>query len=256
MGNSLTDKRLGWRKDKHDPRDYVHRPKYEAMRIPPSVNLLKWTAPIRNQGKEGSCVGFGVGGGLSSVAKQLKVYKEWFSPRDIYNGARYLEGDMQQEGCMPRDAWRWVVANGCLLEHFWPYVVNQDSNVLPPAEFNVDRAQWPVVSYIRVDQGTAGLMSALAEGHFVSIGTPWFEEWMSPGLSGKLSAPSGSSSVAGGHETYLYGYDSGKELFFGCNSWGRTWGSCGKYKMPFSSFDVFKDLGGYDAHYGVVNWSS
>jgi hypothetical protein len=252
----MPDRRLGWRKDKRDPRDYVHRPKYEAVRIPPSVNLLKWTAPIRNQSKEGSCVGFGVAGGLSSVAKQLKLYKEWFSPRDVYNGARYLEGDMSQEGCEPRDAWSWVQQRGCLLEHFWPYVANQDSEVVPSDEFNVDRAQWPVVSYIRVDNGTAGLMSALAEGHFVSIGTPWFDEWMSPGCRGKLREVTVSDLVVGGHETYLYGYDSSLQMMLGCNSWGKYWGSLGRYQMPFSSFDVFKDFGGYDAHYGVVNWSS
>jgi hypothetical protein len=28
-----------------------------------------------------------------------------------------------------------------------------------------------------------------------------------------------------------------------------SWGNSGRYKMPMSAFAVFKQLGGYDAHY-------
>ena len=69
--------RLGWRKDKFDARDYLH------MRIAEIPNIVVWDKipNVRDQGNEGACVGFGVGGQLTYLAMKLGVYTEWFSPR-------------------------------------------------------------------------------------------------------------------------------------------------------------------------------
>jgi hypothetical protein len=47
----------------------------------------------------------------------------------------------------------------------------------------------------------------------------------------------------------IAGYDQAKGLFYGQNSWGAAWGASGRFYMPFQAIDVFKQMGGYDAHY-------
>ena len=105
-----------------------------------------------------------------------------------------------------------------------------------------------MLSYYRVVDGVSGICEVLANGQYVSIGTPWFEKWMDP-INGELVEVKFLDMIAGGHETCLYGYDKDKQIFYGINSGGTDWGNKGFYTMPFSAFDVFKVMGGYDAHY-------
>jgi hypothetical protein len=243
--------RLGWRKDKFDPRNYLHK----IAKVVP--NVVDWSAIIpnvRDQGNLGSCTGFGIGGQLTALANKLKVYTEWFSPTWIYNGARYIEGTLTQDaGAAPGDCFDWLKQKGCLLEHFWPYTGILDKTS-PPSKFNVEAAKYPEIIYTRVTGDVDGICSALAAGNIVSIGTPWFDSWMNIGADGILPTVSDLDTVAGGHETYLYGYDKTQNLFFGSNSWGTSWGKAGRYLMPFSAFPIFKTQGGYDAQYVTVNW--
>jgi len=68
--------------------------------------------------------------------------------------------------------------------------------------------------------------------------------------------PEKYKSIVGGHATFLYGYDLKKKVLFGQNSWGTAWGNEGRFLMPFSAIDAFKESSGYDAHYVVVSWGS
>lgn len=243
----MADKRLGWLKDKFDKRDYLYKATLKA--IPDVVILKDYLPDVRDQGMIASCVGFGIGANLVGRAKKLNTYLEWFSPTWIYNGARFIEGTLWIDtGCEPRDALHWLYMKGCLLEHFWPYDLNKLDMSAPPSSLEPEAAKYPLLSYYRIVDGTDGICEVLANGQYVSIGTPWFEKWINP-EKGVLPEVSASDSVAGGHETSLFGYDKTKQIFYGINSWGTDWGDKGLYTMPFSSFDVFKKLGGYDAHY-------
>ena len=245
--------RLGWRKDKFDSRDYLHK----MIKVVP--NIVDWSAIIpnvRDQGNLGACTGFGIGGQLTALANKLKVYTEWFSPTWIYNGARFIEGTLTQDaGAEPGDCLDWLKKSGCLLEHFWPYVDVLDKQS-PPSKFAVEAAKWPELAYTRVTGDVDGMCSALAAGNILSIGTPWFDSWMNVGANGMLGAVTAQSTVDGGHETYLYGYDKTQNVFFGSNSWGPSWGKAGRYLMPFSAIPIFKVQGGYDAHYITVSWGT
>ena len=107
-----------------------------------------------------------------------------------------------------------------------------------------------MLSYYRVIDGVGGICGAIAEGHFVSIGTPWPDKWIHrEPFNGDLEEITANDSSAGGHETCLYGYDQIKQVFHGINSWSEEWGDGGLYTMPFSAFDTFKEMGGYDAHF-------
>ena len=209
-----------------------------------------------------SCVGWGVGGSLTALAGDKIL--EWFSPRDVYNGAKFIGGYLDSEGAFPSDAYKWVIrkTGGCLPWSFWPYEANVDSFKAPSLSLDPERAKHPVLHYYRVASGINGIMSALASKHFVSLGCPWFSKWMSTDKNGVLKRVSAKDPLAGGHETYLFGYDRTLQLAFGMNSWSPSWSPLeidgvsypGGYAMRFDSFDVMKAVQGYDAHHVTVNW--
>jgi len=250
----MNGRKLGWRKDRYDARDWLHR-KLAAAEIPDAFTLAEYLPEVRDQGNVGSCVGFGIGGNLTGWAKKLGVFSEWFSPTWIYNGARFIDGSLLEDaGAYPKDALEWLREKGCLPEHFWLYDPYALDTASPPSRFDSEAAKWPLLAYVRVTDGTEGICSAIASGHFVSIGIPWFEAWMDS-ETGELPPVSETDEVAGGHEVYLYGYDKSLGVFYGVNSWGTEWGDGGKFTIPMSAFNVFKELGGYDAHYVLVTWT-
>lgn len=245
---------LGWRKDQYDKRDWLHKTKPLAA-LPERILLDEYIYDVRNQGNVSSCVGFSFAGVLNTWAKKLKVYKEWFSPTWIYNGARYIEGTLLFDvGCYPRNAAKWLKDKGGLLERYWPYDPYKLDTTAPPSRLEKYAKQYPIISYYRCVDGVDGLCSAISDGFCVSIGTPWFEKWFYPGPDGRLPDVNITDSIAGGHATVLYGYDRVQGYFYGINSWGVEWGNQGKFMMPFSAIDLFKRFGGYDAYYILVDW--
>jgi len=220
--------KLGWKKDVHDPKDFIH--KMKVVPIPERVVLDKFLPEVRNQGSVGSCVGFGIGANLTARAKMRGDFIEWFSPTWIYNGARYIEGTLtEDDGCYPRDALDWLLEQGCLLEHFWPYNPLMLDMKSPPSSLDKEAAKVPLLAYYRVVDSVDGICSAIADGFFVSIGTPWFKKWMNPmptwrcgwkNVPGVLPEVTASDATVGGHETVLYGYDQKQQVLYGQNSWG------------------------------------
>lgn len=238
----------GWQKDRYDKRDYLH--KRRITPIPDKFSLSQYLTEIRDQGNVGSCVGFGIGINLNAVKMALGIYDEWCSPTYIYNGARYLEGTLPVDmGCQPRDALDWTSDYGILLEHFWPYDLEKLDQSAPSTERIKKATRYKGFQYFRCVDDIDGLCDAISSWHFVSIGSPWFREWVESPVCGRLPKPSNNSFVVGGHETCLYGYDRTEGVFLGANSWGTGWGAYGLYVMPFEAIGVFKNRGGYDAHY-------
>ncbi len=245
-------KNFGWKKDKFDERDYIFKPK--VIKLPDKVSLEGYCPSVRDQGNLGSCTGFGIGGNLTGISKRLGMYTEWFSPVWIYNGGRLYGGTLGRDsGAYPRDCLEFLVDNGSLLEHFHPYSDKLD--VTDPTKWACapEAKKYPVISYTRIIGDETSVCQALAEGHLVSLGCPWFYSWMNTDSKGNL--PEDYTSVAGGHETLLYGYDLIDKVFYGQNSWGKEWGNNGKFTIPFSAWREFRKWGGWDAHTISVNWS-
>jgi hypothetical protein len=250
----MPERVLGWRKDKFDRRDKLHSTRVKVV-LPPIVDLSEFTPEVRDQGSEGSCTGHGEGGQITSQGIKQGQPKDWFSPRWIYNGARFLEGTIGQDsGAYSRDGYDWMFKKGCLLNSIWPYVAGVDTFRTPPSSYEPEAAKFPIVEYIRADDGVDGICSAFAQGYFVSLGSPWFSQWMDVGADGKIPEITGGFP-SGGHETFLFGYDYPARVFFLQNSWGLEWGKQGIGYLPFSAIDKFKELGGYDAYYTVFDWS-
>jgi len=245
---------IGWKKDKYDPRAKLHRVKID---FPDSVLLTEFLPLVRDQQSEGSCVGHAIGGIGTATAKSLGLPGQWFSPRWIYNGARFIEGMLNEdEGCYPKDALDWLTQKGWLLDTIWPYVAGIDTHLPPPSHYESEAAKYPMLSYTRIADGIDGICSAIAQGKYVALGAPWYDEWEETDEAGFLPEVSKFAWPVGGHETFFYGYDRPLKVFYGQNSWGIDWGKAGHYAMPFSAFDGFKVWGGYDAHYIDVAWGT
>ena len=248
-------KRMGWRKD-----PYNRNPKMRKFNAKPTfrdkVILDQFLAPVRDQGDEGSCVGHGIGGVLTTMARELGLVDiGWFSPRWIYNGARALEGTIKEDaGCYPEDAAQWIRDKECLLDSIWPYIAGKDTFMMPPSQYDAEAAKYPCILFTRVLDGTNGICSAIDSGKYVAIGTPWYDEWMDTDKNGNLPEVDKYTWPAGGHETFAYGYDVSTKRFYCQNSWSAAWGNAGRFTMPFSAFDGFKLWGGYDAHIFDVDW--
>ena len=256
MAEAQKEKRIyGWKKDKYDPRAKLHRIKLDV--IPDRVLLVEHLPSVRDQMGEGSCVGHGIGGIGTATAKSLGLPGQWFSPRWIYNGARFIEGMLNEdEGCYPKDALDWLMMKGWLLDAIWPYVAGVDTYTPPSSRYDAEAAKFPMLSYLRIADGLDGICSAIAQGKYVALGAPWYDEWTDMDKEGNLPEVSKYTWPVGGHETFLYGYDRSLKVFYGQNSWGIEWGNNGRFAMPFSAFEGFKLWGGYDAHCIDIAWGS
>lgn len=240
----------GWLKDKHNPQAVYHRPK--VVKLPPSISWIQFCPPVRNQGNVGACTGFGIGGMAYTIANQLKIaLLDVFGPTWLYNGARDLEGTLAFDlGANPEDVFKWATLYGFLYERYWQYDPTKLDKSAPGSTRMSEAIDFKLQA-IRVDNGIDGIMSALATVPAVAIGVPWPAEWENYS-GGVLPIPTPSSKVAGGHETFLYGFDQSGKFVNGQNSWDTSWGIGGRYQMPFEAFDWFKANGGYDAHYAVM----
>jgi len=259
----------GWLKDKYDPKDYLYRTLVPEV-LPTIIDLSEYLprdkngyVQVRDQGTVGSCTGHGIGVNLCSIISSLGIWSmqayEWFSPTWIYNGARYLEGTLAFDlGAYPKDCCEWLLANGTLLEQYWPYDPSKLDKT-PPGETRRRLAvRYKNFAYQRAVDGVNGILSALNDGHFVSLGAPWPDKWCSEEVAstGILPEVTADDFSNNGHETCIFKADQSTHQLFGINSWGSRWGGSfgiagaigGFYAMPFSAIEAFKGAGGYDGH--------
>ena len=243
----------GWKKSPRDERDKLRMAPVKAL--PDQVDLSGYVISIGDQDGLDECTGFGIMYSLAAEGLIDGALSEPFSPDWGYAGARLLEGTLKEDsGAYSRDVYKWVFAEGCLLERFHPFDTKLDTTD-PRTWPNAERAKdWRIKEYTRCVDGYLGICAALADHHIVSLGSPWYEAWMNTGSDGKMSEHPGA--CVGGHQTYLVGYDLIARHFILVNSWGRSWGKGGYGFLPFSALDLFKTDDGYDAYYAVCEWDS
>jgi hypothetical protein len=154
----MPERGYGWLKDKHNPEAVYHRPK--AVRLLDSTNYLQYCPPVRDQGPEGACTGFGIGGEAYTVAKMLGlILPDVFSPQYLYNGARSLEGTLSQDvGSNPENVYKWALLYGLLYEQYWPYVPVPFDMSAPSSERIAEAIKYANFQAVRVDNGVSGVV--------------------------------------------------------------------------------------------------
>ena len=97
------------------------RPQYllTAPSVPDHVDRLSISIPIRDQGQEGACTGFG-----STRAIQTALKCATLSPQFTYFGGRVLEGTQDSDsGAAVGDVMAAVMEYGAATEAVYPYRV-------------------------------------------------------------------------------------------------------------------------------------
>jgi hypothetical protein len=250
---------IGWLKDKYDSRDYPYKPyRFGAAQVPDVVDLSALLASRLDQDGMNGCVGAALRTAICATLKSQSAFQEdqsWIWP---WKGARYKEGTLSQNvGVQPRDAFDWLVEQGCLPNQDLPFSGQFDASA-PSSLQMAEAVKYPGFNYYRVGDGAAGIMESLAESlaslqsggpaWLVCLGSPWPDKWDSA-PDGILANITQDDSMPNGHEYIVHGYDRPNGRLMMANSWGLGWAKNGLASMPMSALDVFKAKGGYDAQY-------
>lgn len=222
-----------------DPRDFIYS-QLVAAADPLPERFLPDRIPVRDQGDEGTCVGFS--------AAAIKNYQERknhpgmniiTSPRFVYHECKKIDGIPNMEGTYPRVAMDVLRKLGTCRESSLPY--QPKTNPPIPVSTYEEAKQFIIGAYARV-QSMDEIKRALVNEGPVMAGVIVTDSFVyAP--KGVIGEPNGK--WWGGHAIALDGYDDSKKAFRFINSWGSSWGDDGYGWLPYS-FLAYRniDLGG------------
>jgi C1A family cysteine protease len=209
----------GCRFDPYDGRDWGFKATSDDP-LPKAVDNRKHISSIKNQGAEGSCVGFAVAKGIETVLGKAAGRFKNLSERWAYEKAKIYDEwpGNNYEGSSVRGGLKAAHKEGVCLEQFWRYIPNQKGRPTPKAKTSA--AEHKVLSYERV-KGIDNIKRAIYENEIVVGASLIHEGWFSPRRNGVIPLRS-NFRVLGGHAFALVGY--GGRGFWVANSWGNRWG--------------------------------
>jgi hypothetical protein len=219
---------LGLKKSPRDERDYLLPAFLAYKETPPEFDRTDAMTRVRNQGQEGSCVGFAMAAGVREYHEQID-YRKFIalSPRYLYEKAKKISG--HTEGTTLRAACEVAFKDGVCEEKFWPYVAKQVGAPLAGADDNA--AKYKINTYARVTS-VKGLKDAIYDDTVgvVIIGVTVFK-----GMTGDSCKKTGvvpdptcwdRRTPLGGHALCAVGYNDKSPYFKNDghikvkNSWG------------------------------------
>jgi C1A family cysteine protease len=235
--------KFGCIKDKFDERDYLMRVYLPVVKLPKKVDYTKKMSPIRNQGEEGTCVGFAVAVGMKEYQELLDYEKlVELSPRFVYSEAKKIDGVPGLEGTTIRAAMQVLKKLGVCQEKFWPYRPHQKDKPKESAFSNAKK--FCIMTYGRILNLDELRMSLATKGPAV-LGIQVFKGMLKT-KTGIVPMPKKGERNLGGHAIAACGYDDEKELVKFKNSWSSKWGDKGFGYLPYT----------YIERYMMDAWSS
>jgi len=227
-----TDFKLNARPDTVDFRDRMYVP--TLVTVPPERPLASYQAanvPIRNQGKEGACTGFG----LAAVADYLLRTRTTageaqpeVSAHMLYTMARRYDEWPGEDysGSSARGAMKGWFQHGVCSDAAWP-----GSDAVLDASRSKDALIRPLGAYFRVDHSDLIAMhAALAEVGVLYATAQVHDGWRNP-VDGIIKQ---ETQILGGHAFAIVGYD--REGFWVQNSWGTDWGMGGFGRVSYTDW--------------------
>ena len=235
--------KLGCIRDKFDERDHLMRAYLPLVKLPGKVDYTAKSSPVRDQGNEGTCVGFATATGMKEYQEMLD-YKKLvsLSPRYVYNECKKIDGMPGEEGTTIRAAMAVLSKKGVCQEKFWPYSPHQKNKPKKGAVTNAKK--FCVKSYARILNLSELRSNLYSKGPCV-IGVEVFNSFMTT-RTGVISMPGKSEDPLGGHAICPVGYDNSKKLVKFKNSWAGDWGNKGYGFLPYA----------YIERYMMDAWSS
>ena len=236
-------KRLGYKKDKRDSRDLLMRSYLPLVKLPSKIDYTSKMSPVRDQGDEGTCVGFSVVVGMKEYQERVDWKKlRILSPRFLYNECKKIDGAHDSEGTQIRIAMKTLKNIGVCQEQYWPYVPHQSNKAKAGAVG--DAAKNKELSYARILNLYELKLTLATKGPCV-IGIQVFSGMMET-KTGIVPMPKRGEKVLGGHAICLVGYNEKTKLIKFKNSWSKAWGEKGYGYLPY----------GYINKYMMDAWSS
>jgi len=207
-----------------DIRDYIVSSFFKTATFPISKDYTEKMTPIRNQGNEGSCVGFAMVAGVKEYQEQIDYSKFInLSPRFLYENAKVISG--HKEGTTLKAAMAVVSKIGVCEEKYWPYTAQNAGK--PSLEAYPNALKYKVATYARITNLTE-LKGAIVTFGPSLIGVKVYKGMVSEECkrTGIVPNPSCFQTVLGGHALCAVGYDDYSAYFkndghIKCkNSWG------------------------------------
>jgi C1A family cysteine protease len=235
--------RLGCLRDKFDDRDYLMRAYLPAVKLPKRVDYTQKMSPIRDQGEEGTCVGFAVASGMKEYQEFLD-YKKLveLSPRFVYSEAMKIDGVPGLEGTTIRAGMKVLERIGVCQEKLWPYSPHQKDK--PKVGAKANARKFRILAYARILNLNELRMALLSKGPVV-LGIEVFKGMLKT-KTGMVPLPKKNETSLGGHAICAVGYDDEKRLVKFKNSWSAKWGRQGFGYLPYA----------YIKRYMMDAWSS
>lgn len=229
-----------WRPEPPSNRDYRFKMRVRGT-LPRKVDPMGWDFRRHDQRDLSACTGFGTG-------TPVEVVMGWdgdaaqLSPMDIYRKARAAIGETDRDdGAYIRDCFGAIIGSGVCHETKFRYSkANLFKAPGPRAVADAakvrDQLKAAGVVYERLN-GLADILNALALGCPVTFG------YMVPERAFRLNKdryfldpPLDSDWLAGGHCSYMDGYDMERNGVWVGGSWGKKYGINGYTMMHFDWF--------------------
>ena len=236
-------RRYGWTGSR--PRDWT-KPRYTigAPAAVDHVDPLTSAIPIRDQGQEGACTGFGSARGF-----QYALKSDVLSPQFLYFGGRVLEGaEGFDQGAAISDVMDGALRYGVASESSYPYVVGQYAQRPTLDAYDDAILRKSAIVQPQAVQTLYELKHALASCMVVVIGfsVPSYFESAEMERTSFLPLPQTDDQFLGGHCVVCDGFDDRYATpWVTCaNSWG-DWGILhGWFKMDQRYFTDSRGLTG------------
>jgi len=222
--------------------------------LPESVSLLKYAPDRKNQGSQGSCVGWGSAYAARTI---LEAQRTGGDPDQIAFSPAYLYNQIGLENCQGayiNNAMDVMKDQGLVTLREFPYN-DQDCSKQPNSALKQQAGQYKMKGFNRLTVGDAqgvsnekidlvAIKQNIAQGAPVVIGMMVGGTFMQPMMGKDVWNPSQSDinkSGFGGHCMCVIGYDDYKEggAFQIMNSWGPDWGKDGVAWVPYNVFEAF-----------------
>ncbi len=227
--------RFGCKKDKKDARDYLMSSYLPEVKLPAKMDYTEKMSPVRDQGDEGTCVGFSSIAGMKEYQEMIdyKKYVE-LSPRFLYAECKKIDKS-KGEGTTIRTAMQVLKKMGVCREKYWPYLPHQKDKAKAGAV--LDARKNKVLTYARI-ANLYELKAGLARKGPCVIGVEVFRGMMET-KTGVVPLPKRGEQSLGGHAICPVGYDDNKGLIKYKNSWSERWGNNGYGYLAYDYIDRY-----------------
>ena len=217
--------------------------------IPASASLLKYAPTRRNQGQQGSCVGWASAYAARTI---LEAYTTGKSPNTVAFSPSFLYNQIAIPGCQGSytgEALEKMKRDGLVFFDKFGYDENNCTRK-PSSSLLAEGRNYRIRGYNRLSKGGRNydvdinaLKQNIAQGAPVVIAmkVPESFYYVNSDFWSPKSSERRNIDGLGGHAMCAIGYDDNKKggAIQVMNSWGRNWGNDGVFWITYDDFSTF-----------------